>query len=150
MGNTSLLTVSGSRVGGTGTATENLKKQLPFIIPNFPEINGCHYGTINLQLEQALIVTNSDLRTDPIPWHPAHAPGEVFDILRIQLEAPQGSAPVRAWLYIAHHSEHRKNARLQEIIAPFCHLGAAARCRIHIDRPWIELPYRQCPTIVVL
>ena len=152
-----MLTILGTRHSTTsgdgpeGAATKNLHSQVPLIAAEFPEIQGCHRGTINLKFENALIIANPDYRTSPIPWHPDHAPGEVFDFLRIQLEAPEGRNRIDAWIYVAHHSDHRNDPRMHEILASeLCNLSGNASCRIHIDRNVIELPYRTNRTFVVV
>jgi hypothetical protein len=109
--------VFGSVVSGTGTAAHNLQTQLPLIAAGFPEIAQCFPGTLNVKLEKALLVLSPDHRTEPIDWHPDHAPGEIFDILRIQLEAPEGTLMIPACLYIAHNSPHQKDLTMHEVIA---------------------------------
>lgn len=134
-----------------GAATQNLRVQIPLIEREFSEIQGCYCGTINLRLPRNLIIAEPDYRTTPIPWHPEHAPGEVFDFLRIKLEAPEEREQVDAWIYIAHDSEHRRDPTMHEILASeYCDLSESARCRIHISRNVIELPYRANPTLVVV
>lgn len=152
-----MLTISGVRHcttsgGGTeGAATQNLRSQIPLIAQEFPEVQGCHFGTINLKFDCSLIIARFDFRTGLINWHPAHSPGEVFDFLRIQLEAPEGSNRIDAWVYVAHHSDHRRDPTMHEVIASeYCNLNRTACCRIHIDRDYIELPYRMNPTRVVV
>jgi hypothetical protein len=145
-----LIILTGTRrFNSGGAATSNLKLQIPLITKEFPEIANVHHGTINLELDRALVVAIPDHRTGLIDWHEAHSPGEVFDLLRIRLEAPEGAAAVQAWIYIAHHSDHRKNPRMHEIIGPYCQLSGAARCKIHIERGLV-LDYRQNPIAVAL
>jgi hypothetical protein len=62
--------LAGTRCHGTATAHLNLRSQLPLIAPEFPEVADCHPGTINLLLDQGLLVVRPDHRTRPIPWHP--------------------------------------------------------------------------------
>jgi hypothetical protein len=121
--------------------SNNLKKQLPHIVGDFPEINGCHYGTINLYLDNSLIVISPDHRTKPVPWDPAFGVGEVFDFLRIEIEAPVGSSRVKAWLYIPHGSPHRKDIRKHEIITTKLKVIEGNRCAIIINKQVEELPY---------
>lgn len=141
-----------SKPGGEGAASGNLRVQVPLIADHFPEIRSCHCGTINLVLTHSLIVVKPDFRTPPINWQPQHHPnGEIFDILRVMLEAPIGADPVRAWIYIALNSDHRKTPNTHEVIAPtFLSLPDHSQCRIVIERNVVELPYRANPTIVVV
>src|ERR1700740_2829242 len=111
-------TITGRVIKGLGAAIRNLKTQLPLIVEEFPEVRDCFGGTINLELEKGLLVLSSDHRTRPLDWHPDHAPGEVFDLLRVQLEAPKDSTAVAAWLYIPFNSPHRSNLKMHEVIAP--------------------------------
>jgi hypothetical protein len=146
-----MLTIHGTIMTGLGGAGGNLEVQLPRIAERFPEVKDCFHGTINIQLEKPLLVLSADHRTGPIDWDAAHAPGEIFDLLRIRLEAPVGSPATRAWLYIAHNSPHRKELQLHEVIGPRIQ-GATpgARCRIHIERPHLTLPYREFPLVLTL
>lgn len=146
-----LTTLKGKVIKGQGGAAGNLKTQLPKIAEEFPEVRNCHPGTINLELEKALLVLSSDHRTRPIDWHPDHAPGEVFDLLRIQLEAPEGRVAIPAWLYIARNSDHRKTMKVHEVIAlERVQVSVGDPCKIHLSRPTVELPYRAYPIIVAL
>ena len=119
----------------------NLGKQLPHIVKEFPEINGCHHGTINLYLNYNLVVISPDHRTKPIPWHPDFGTGEVFDLLRIKIEAPTGDTPVPGWLYIPHGSPHRRDLKNHEVITSKLNISIGDRCSIIINKPTVELPY---------
>jgi hypothetical protein len=110
--------LAGTRCHGTGTAHLNLRSQLPLIAPEFPEVADCHPGTINLLLDQGLLVVRPDHRTRPIPWHPNFGEGERFDLLRIEVEAPSGADRMKGWLYIPHGSPHRQNLRYHELLLP--------------------------------
>jgi hypothetical protein len=145
-----MTTIGGTVTSGFGAATENLKKQSPLIVKEFPEIENCFGGTINLELDKGLLVLASDHRTRPIDWHPDHSPGEVFDFLRVQVEPSSAGNLVSGWLYIAHNSDHRSNLKLHEVMAPRVEISVGARCKIHIFRPCAELPYRQFPVVLVL
>lgn len=70
--------------------------------------------------------------------------------LRIRLEAPVGAAPVPAWLYIAHGSDHRQDLWLHEVVTRELQVSEGDACRVHIDRPAIQLPYAALPVVVVL
>jgi|ERR1041385_948706 hypothetical protein len=147
-----MITLSGVRKPCSGgAATKNLVKQIPLIANEFPEIAAVHRGTINLHLEKGLLVLTPDYRTNSIPWGDIFGEqGEVFDFLRIGLEAPEGNPAIPAWIYIAHGSAHRNTFCVHEIIAPFVNLNGQAKCRIHISRRCIELPYHQAPVVVVV
>ena len=103
-----------------------------------------------LLLDRPLLILAPDHRTEPIPWHPDLPQGEVFDLLRIELEAPTGATAVPAWLFIPHGSPHRQNLRLHEVIAAKLDLDAEAGCLISIERNAVQLPYQSWPVIVVV
>lgn len=69
---------------------------------------------------------------------------------RVRLEAPADAAPVPAWLYIAHGSAHRADPRLHEVVTRQLAVAEGAVCRVHVDRPAIQLPYAALPVVVVL
>jgi hypothetical protein len=146
-----LLVIPGVRVPGQGMAHHNLATQLPLIAVEFPELAGCHAGTINLELQFPLVVIAPDHRTRPIHWDDKHFQnGEVFDFLRIQFEA-SGTKPVDAWLYIPHASPHRSTPRVHEVIAPqLLAIPAGAQCIVRIDRNAAQLPYPSFPAAIVL
>jgi hypothetical protein len=118
------------------------------IAAEFPEVANCHHGTINLLLDLSLLVVVPDHRTKPIPWDPSFGPGEVFDILRIDLEAPLGTPSTPAWLYIPHGSPHRQNLSYHEVIAARLQLNANARCRVGVHRNVVRMPY--LPLVAVI
>lgn len=146
----SVTKIKGRRKPGGGDASGNLMIQLPEIIKEFPEVAGCYRGTINLELEQPLLVITPDHRTQPIQWLGSESPGEVFDLLRIQIEAPIGSIPVAAWLYVAHWSYHRENPKIHEVIAPKLDISDDAECQIIIDRQTVVLAYSLWQAILVI
>lgn len=148
-GKKTMVTISGTRKPGGHAASGNLVQQIPWIVKEFPEVANVQRATLNLQLEKMLLVAIPDFRTKPISWDDK-AP-EVFDFLRINLEAPEGASLIPAWLYIAHRSEHRKTPDIHEVIAPpIANLNAYAKCRIHISRSSIELPYSEKAVIIIL
>jgi hypothetical protein len=128
-----MLTLFGHQIRGLRAARDNLRIQLPLIEPEFPEISGCHYGTVNLELNAQLIVNTPDHRTKPIPCHQGGGT-EVFDFVRIQIEAPVNTKPIQAWLYIAHDSPNRATPHVHEVLGPFLPNVGDGRCRIQIDR----------------
>jgi len=97
---------------GEGNASRALKVQLPLIEKSFPELKGCHFGTINLEFEAPLILVNPDHRTPPIKWKDSLTVGEVFDLVRVGFEIPSVSLSCDGWLYVAHRSAHRKDTCL--------------------------------------
>jgi hypothetical protein len=104
-----MITIEGVRCEGLNAAHNNLQTQLPLIAEEFPEVAECYHGTINVELPVPLIVVAPDHRSKPIYWDNANFPhGEVFDLLRIEFEAPLDAAPVTAWLYIPHGSPARR------------------------------------------
>ena len=147
-----MIRIKGRRIKGIGEATNSVAIQIPHIAAEFPEIAKAHPATINLELDLPLIVLTPDHRTRVIDWDPKRYPGgEVFDLLRIELEAPLGARRMSAWLYIAHRSDWRKSPQHHEIIAPrfIRNLRPDSRCRIIIYRDAAKLPYRQWPAVVV-
>jgi hypothetical protein len=123
-----MMTLTATVIKGLGAATANLKKQLPPIAEEFPEVRDCFHGTLNVELERGLLVLSADHRTKPVNWDPAHAPGEVFDFLRIRFEAPEGSEAIPAWLYIPHNSDHRMDLSDEKLTA-FLELEVSCRGR---------------------
>lgn len=84
-----LLSISARIVPGLGVAKGTLARQLPLICQNFPEVADCYPGTINLEFEFPLTVTQPDHRTAPLAWTPSGRTTEVFDLVRIELELDQ-------------------------------------------------------------
>jgi hypothetical protein len=148
-----MTSIRGQIVKGTGTACSNLRTQLPKIADAFPEIRAAYPGTINLELEQGLIVVGADHRTPPISWNEQHhAGGEIFDLVRLRFFVPESAGtPVKGWLYVPHGSPHRMNPKIHEVIAISkrdLHLGM--RCKIEIDRDVVMLPYKEAPLMLLL
>jgi hypothetical protein len=125
--------LNGIVVEGTKSASSNLQIQIPLIAKEFPEIENCHRGSINLLLEGALRIDNPDHQTGRILWQGPS--GEVFGFLRIQLEYPIDEAPKRAWIYIPHNSPHFPiRCHVEVLTEKKVHgLGYGSRCRIHIS-----------------
>lgn len=126
-------------VSGLGVASGTLARQLPLISEHFPEVVYCHPGTINIVLDQALLLTKPDHRTAPLAWTPSGRTTEVFDLLRVELEL--GSSPTRipAWLYVAHGSPHRDTPMFHELIAPPLNLTDICHCRLHVRADAVAL-----------
>jgi len=143
-----VIEIRGLRSVGIGAAHKLLPLQLPKIRQEFPELTGIHLGTLNVTLESALIVAVPDHRTKPIRWHADSTEGEVFDLLRIRLEAPIGAPEVRAWFYIPHWSPHRADPHLHEILAPKIDWPADQPCKIRVDRSDV-FRYANWPMIII-
>jgi hypothetical protein len=137
-----MLAIGGSYQQGTGTASSNLKIQLPIIAQAFPEVINCH-GTINVKLDTNLFVITPDHRTGRIRWNDGNFPdGEVFDLLRVSLAIPDGSAAFDAWLYIAHGSPHRAMPDVHEFISHHWanNITHGMQCRLLIYREYFSVP----------
>lgn len=137
----------GKRCSGFGIASHTLKQQLPLLAVEFPEIARCHPGTINVELDSSLIVLHPDHRTKAIEWAPGRF--EVFDLVRIGLEAPYGGIPRTAWLYVAHDSPHRATPHIHEVIGPRFDFDSSREIGIIIHRKCTRLAYQAQPTYVV-
>jgi hypothetical protein len=144
------VSIEGTLQAGLGAAQANLEVQLPLVAAEFPEVAGCHPGTINVLLAVPLLVVSPDHRTRALRWNDDEPQGEVVDLLRISLELPSGSQAVPAWLYIPHHSPHRQDLRLHEVIARRVSYTPGQTCRILIHHSVIQLPYPQWPVVTVL
>ncbi|HUY32766.1 MAG TPA: hypothetical protein VMV69_08285 [Pirellulales bacterium] len=130
-------------------ATGNLRKQVPHLLKYAPELAAINHGTINVELEKALVVARPDFRTDPITWQEQNK-DEVFDILRIKFESKNEREPVDCWVYIAYQSAHRNNLWHHEIVGPrWLNIVDGEACCIHIDRDSVELPYQARKVVVI-
>jgi hypothetical protein len=145
-----LIAITGHIRKGIGAAKQRLAYQLPYITKEFPEVAVCHYGSINLELEVPLLVLSSDHRTKPIAWLPGKPNTEVFDLVRIEFEAPCDASAVPAWLYIPHGSPHRRKLRIYEVITTKLNLASVKLCRIKINHPTLQLPLPLFPLVVVV
>jgi hypothetical protein len=134
---------------GTGSAHRNLITQLPAIAAEFPEVANAHLGTINLELQVPVIVLAPDHRTLPIQWKPGY-PAEIFDLLRVEVEAPIGTEKVKCWFYIAHFSPHRQTPHIHEVLGPKLPVEVGSRCRVHINRSCGQLPHASYPTLLIV
>lgn len=126
-------------VPGLGAAKGTLARQLPLISQAFPEVAGCHPGTINLEFESPIEVTQPDHRTVPLAWTPSGRMTEVFDLVRVELEFNQLPERIPAWLYVAHGSPHRCMPTVHEVIAHQINLKEVHECRVHIRASAISL-----------
>ncbi len=144
-----MISIVGKKSNGVGAASWTLALQIPLISRSFPEVAACYPGTINLKLDQPLLVLSPDHRTEPIVWNPEKPVPETFEFLRVELEAPIGASSVSAWLYIAHSSLHRGSLDTHELITTRLDLANIAECRVHINRPTYQLPYLKYPLVIV-
>jgi hypothetical protein len=125
------------------------KQQIPklskIIDAKLIDLSKFHVGTINVILDQPLIITQFDLSTLPVQWHPdPRVDTDRFSFLRIrfELETSTFGTPVDAIIYHAAASPHhfaaapyRSNPRFIEVMTEkrltFHH---PSRCLIHIER----------------
>lgn len=130
------------RTTGTGSAWENLKRQVPEIFLGFPEITDYYQATINVRFEPQIIVSGWDYRTPPIRWTGGEH-GEVFDILRVWLTFNELSVRAQALMYVAHWSPHRKDPHKHEFLAKKFIAGLRENMSVlmECDHRHIELPY---------
>jgi hypothetical protein len=130
--------VDATVVEGFKAASNNLKFQLPHLIWQFPEIEKIHPGTINVKLDSALEIENTDFTTPVLPWWDNGRGGwvaEVFSFLRIGFEYPLNSEPHNAWFYISHGSAHRLNPFVFRVITEhISSIAYQARCRVHVNK----------------
>src|SRR6266702_629996 len=108
--------------------------QKPFIRPYFPEIMGCHDGTINLLLDSPLQVRLPDVVTPPLDWNSVEFPdGEKFGFTEVEFELSGVSH--RAWLYTPEYSPHRFNSRIAEVMTEKLDgIALGVRCAVHLKR----------------
>lgn len=129
------------------SASSNLVKQLPLIAQTFPQIARAHPGTLNLHLQQPLLVMNPDHRTPPLDWNGNGKP-EVFDLVSIELSVNGANYP--AWLYVAHDSHHRKDFHSHEVITPTkAQICDGDLCVLHIPKSCQIMSYRHCPLVII-
>jgi hypothetical protein len=117
--------------GMANPAEGTIFRQKPLIVKYFSEIEGCHNGTINLQLELPLQVRLPDIVTPPLRWHTDF--DERFGITEIKLELKDKF--YRAWIYTAEHSPHRFNNMIAEVLTERLDgIAVGLKCAIHIQR----------------
>lgn len=130
-------------------ASATLPVQLPFIGKHFPDILGAYPATINLLLEQPLLVQGYDFRTPPINWQYDGSAPEEFDFVRVELEIRGNTNSV--WLYFAHGSPHRQNPAIHEIIARSkLTIRDNEQCILRIPRTCTSIPNGNRPVIVIM
>ena len=111
-----MITIKGNKIKGEGAASHTIPLQFSTIVNGYREILNCFKGTININLEKDLYILNPDYKTQPIKWHPAMQVGEIFDFLKIKLFLPRLNKEFDAWIYVAHHSPHRKKLNFHEVL----------------------------------
>jgi hypothetical protein len=91
-----MVQISGKIVRGYGWATKYLKLQIPLIAREFPEIDVCHRGSINVLLDTPLRIEHPDHITRRINWKIMK---EVFHFTRIEFQLSGKRTWHRARLY---------------------------------------------------
>jgi hypothetical protein len=137
--------ITGRIIPGFGIAAGNLDKQLPLIAEEFPEIELCHRGSINMLLDYPLRIDKPDFITTTIDWGEQQ---ETFHLTRIRIEPiidpdnPAMAFPQHpAWIYGPQNSKHRQDPFHIEIIAEKLALANATHCRLHLARPARQVPW---------
>jgi hypothetical protein len=127
------IALQGHIVDGLKAAANLIELQKPYLRGAFPEIDGCHVGTINVQLDHALDVRIPDVVTPPLAWQPNLNSGERFGFTAVELEF-LGSR-YQAWIYGAEFSPHRFNYMLVELVArPITGIAPGLPCTLHLER----------------
>jgi hypothetical protein len=123
--------IDGTVVRGFQVARETLEKQIPLVAAEFPEIQYCYRGSINLKLECGLRIDHPDHRTRPIDW--GDPTPEVFGFLRVSIQFPCDGPAFRAWIYVPYNSPHLSDPSHVEIIAEqISGIEYGALCRLQI------------------
>ncbi len=126
--------IKGKIQKGLGEGQNTVREQMPFFTECFPEVSGCRTGTINILLDQPLVVITPDFTTRPLPWHPAFRVvkgGETFQFVRIRLTV-SNCQPVNAWIYRAQFSPYRDNPFYIEVIAPPIGFSGTPECNVEV------------------
>ena len=142
--------IKGKIQKGIGESSNTVKEQMPFFEKCFPEVTCCkaatinillasvslliYQVTINILLEQPLVVLSPDFTTEPLPWHPAFKMvkgGEVFKFLRIKLQVA-GFDEVNAWIYKAQFSPYQDNPYYIEVLAPKINFVGTPDCKVTV------------------
>ena len=146
-----MIKIKGYITNNSGAETSNVAGQLPLIAKEFPEVEVCHKGTINILLTMPLIVLKADYQTTAIQWLGKNAAGEIFDMLRIEFEVTRINKKIQAWIYIPHWSPHRAKPWVHEVIAPYCDgIQAGDECIIHINSEYASLDFDNAKTVYIV
>jgi CTP-dependent riboflavin kinase len=139
--------ITGTVIRGEGNAERNHSVLIPLLARHLPEIaNSSQFGTINVQLDQALDKSRADIWTRRIIWEPiqwAQRRVEIFGFIRIKLEYPVNGPIYDCWIILPEGSRLTYSADKAEIIADVFIQGVAygAGCVINIDHtPSIPAP----------
>jgi hypothetical protein len=127
--------LAGRVVQGLGAAKGAITAQLPAMAHVVPELAGVLPGTINVLLDDALLVRSPDIRLPPIKWHPDADP-EPVELVRCQVAFKPGEW-VPGWVYRPMHSPHRADPRHIELM--FC-----GRVEVAVGQPVAIRFNRQC------
>jgi hypothetical protein len=126
-----MIAIDGTTVSGFGGASQSVPQQLPSIIQYIPALQGCEARTINVQLYHQLIVEHPDT-TLQVAWGGGV---EAISLVEIDFECPIGELPRLAWIYHAHHSPHRANLFIAEVVTTkIVDLRDHAQCRLLLRR----------------
>ena len=133
--------LKGTIFKGMDAAHRSIEVQMEHLLPHF-DLSGFYIGTINVHLDDPLFITQFDVSTPPIKWHP-YEDTDRFSFLRVgfQLDTPNFGNPVDAVIYHAaaspHHaaaSPQRSDPRFIEIMTRKLNIGDNLRCFIHVNR----------------
>jgi len=145
------ISITATIIAGQGNAAGNHRLLIPRIAARFPEVANCsQFGTVNVELDQALDRSRADFWTPHIAWIPAALPGadrahrlEAFGFIRIEFECPLGGPQYPAWIMLPEGSDLTYSDDRAEIVAGVFIEGVAygQRCAIHIDHlPAVAAP----------
>ncbi len=104
-------------MSGLGAATSALPKQFRFFEESIPELKDCFLGTLNVQLQNILIIENPDFYFSNIIWTQDFT--EDFCFLRTNIKIPRIGIELSGFIYVAYRSPHRMNPFFHEIICPY-------------------------------
>ena len=126
--------LKGTILRGMDAAHRAIAVQMQHLLPHI-DLSGFYMGTINVHLDDPLIITQFDVSTPPIKWHP-NEDTDRFSFLRVgfQLDTSKFGDPVDAVIYHAAASPHRSDARFIEIMTRKLDIGHNLRCFIHVNR----------------
>jgi hypothetical protein len=128
---------------GARVANKNVAFQLPHLILQFPELKNIHTATINLHLDQPLLISKFEQPAfiewwdaGPNYWHP-----ERFSILPIKFEYVSIK---EAWLFVSYDSGYFQKAKMDSggfrfadievVTEKIDGLTYGERCQIHVEK----------------
>jgi hypothetical protein len=126
--------IKGTIANGIGAAHKRIAVQMPYLLQFF-DLSEFYRGTINVQLDEPLFITQFDVSSPPIKWHPSED-SDRFSFLKVgfQLDTPSFGDPVDAVIYHAAASPYRSDPRFVEIMTRKLDIGHHSRCSIYVDR----------------